>query len=89
MLYGGALYVEGKTVSFTDKTSTFEQNFGLYGGGLLCVNCATVSFTSTTFENNYANEGGAVLLAYTNGNADFGIGSTFSGSSAAVTLNKV
>lgn len=49
-------------VSFTDTSSSYEQNAALEGG-VFYLDGTPSTFTSTTFTNNWAQKGGTFYLA--------------------------
>lgn len=87
--FGGALLVYGKQVSFTDTSSTFAYNFGLYGGALSIINPVLLSLTDTTFNHNVAIQGGGVFVAFDSDDTDLFSSKDFQAADVLIEVNQV
>lgn len=47
-----------------DEGSTYRDGLSLGGGAIYCSMCNIISLKTDTFENNYAKNGGAMIIAF-------------------------
>lgn len=52
------------TASFIDTNSIYNGGHAYFGAAVYCSNCQTMTFTSVTFMNNIALNGGAIAYEY-------------------------
>ena len=63
------MFVSGKDMTtgatqFIDFNSTYTDGLSLGGGAIYCSMCNIISLKSSTFSNNFAKDGGALIISF-------------------------
>lgn len=67
--YGGHFYISGSDMigggtEFYDLNSDYSEGMSLGGGALYCSMCNVINIQGSKFRENYAKNGGALIVAY-------------------------